>query len=679
MSGTGGVMSGTGGVMSGTGGVMSGTGGVMSGTGGVMSGTGGNHTGGAGGTPLGGSSGSGSATGTGGSATGGMGGASSIAGLDPLLQISQLPVLRTGNHVLATGSTDPQQTNFDYSNYLGTSSGEKVLLDVLGPGAVFRFWHTEDPSQIASSTAQYKFYLDGETTARLTVNLKDMWVAGTGPFVSPLTVNQAASSGGAVTYLPIRFAQSLKITEAGTPAAKDYYNIDYVLYPAGTAVTSFTGQEDRSAQDALWKSVGTNPNGTDPTDMTVTGTAATTAPGATSVLANITGPRELTELRVTIPGLGSQNALGLLSSVRLQIAWDGETTPSVDAPLGNFFATGALNGPVRALPIGWNNGTAYCYFPMPFAKSAQVRLYNGDSAQSLASVSYSVTSRAFTGDFNQVGYFKVAAQTNQSGQLFSATGSGQIVGVTLTSPNRSSSLEANDQLYIDGARSASIVGTGTEDYFDGGWYFIDGAFTNPLTGAPAMPSSDSKPFTMYRFMLGDAIPFRSSAQLNWGSDLQAVVYYYSSTKVRLTQTDQVTVSDSSSVSQHGYQTVGATAVSLTSGWFSAGGSTQMSGFSVTGQSTFNATVDPTNQGIVLRRAFDAADANQRADVYIDDVMVGTWYVAGSFPTQSKYRFKESDFSVPATATAGKSTVSVRLMIKSAVWDEYGYKVLSQTP
>ena len=59
---------------------------------------------------------------------------------------------------------------------------QSVIFDALGPGAIYRFWHTEET--VASSQAQYKFYFDGETTARLTINLKDMWGAGVSPFAS---------------------------------------------------------------------------------------------------------------------------------------------------------------------------------------------------------------------------------------------------------------------------------------------------------------------------------------------------------------------------------------------------------------------------------------------------------------------------------------------------------------
>jgi len=642
-------------------------------------------TGGGGGPTVTGTGGSGSSTGGSGSSTGGSVGVTADAGTGPFdnlpglatfVQFDKLPFLRTTLRALSSSSTDPNQNNVDYNNYLSVSNGESVIFDALGPGAIYRFWHTEET--VASSQAQYKFYFDGETTARLTINLKDMWGAGVSPFVAPLTANQDVSSGGMVTYLPIQFQTSLKITEAGTVAAKDYYDIDYLIYPAGTAVTSFTGQEDRTAAEALWKSVGTNPNPPDATDTAVTG-SATVAPGASTVLASITGPREISALTINIPGLGAQNALALLGSVRLQISWDGETTPSVNVPLGLFFGTGALNGPVRALPVGSNNGQLYCYFPMPFAQSASVRLVNGDASLTLTNATFSVTSRAFTSDFSQVGNFKATLGSTGMSTLFSATGSGHIVGVTLTSPNRSGSLEANDEFLVDGARSANIVGTGVEDFFNGAWYYLNGAFTNPLTGAPAMPAVNTSPFTMYRFMLADVVPFSSGVQLSWGNDLQTVVYYYFSSKIRLTKSDQIDPSTASSLSQHAYQTTGGSAVTLSSYFPTGTSSLSLKGNEITGQTTFTATVDPTNVGVVLRRVYDAADHDQRADVYVDGSLVGTWYVAGGVSTQNTTRFREDDFSLPPSSTTGKSSIALRLVVTSSAWDDYGYTIFSRSP
>ena len=45
-------------------------------------------------------------------------------------------------------------------------------------------------------------------------------------------------------------------------------------------------------------------------------------------------------------------------------------------------------------------------------------------------------------------------------------------------------LEGNERAFVDGAAQPQILGTGTEDFFDGGWYFYDQLFSLPFSGSP---------------------------------------------------------------------------------------------------------------------------------------------------------------------------------------------------
>ncbi len=98
---------------------------------------------------------------------------------------------------------------------------------------------------------------------------------------------------------------------------------------------------------------------------------------------------------------------------------------------------------------------------------------------------------------------------------------------------------------------------GTEDYFNGGWYFEKGAFSTPTHGAPGF---DGGPFTAYRFHLSDWVPFDSSLRVaiqHGGKDdnsppYSSVAYYYLNAKERIAQTDAIDFSDADSVTKHGY-------------------------------------------------------------------------------------------------------------------------------
>jgi hypothetical protein len=68
-------------------------------------------------------------------------------------------------------------------------------------------------------------------------------------------------------------------------------------------------------------------------------------------------------------------------------------------------------------------------------------------------------------------------------------------------------LESPEYIWIDDdGETPRIVGTGLEDYFNGGWYFREGEFIGPLHGVPLKDPLRSM-VTMYRFHTADAIRF----------------------------------------------------------------------------------------------------------------------------------------------------------------------------
>ena len=70
----------------------------------------------------------------------------------------------------------------------------------------------------------------------------------------------------------------------------------------------------------------------------------------------------------------------------LRVYWDGETTPSIEVPVGDFFASGwGKYGQISSLAVAVNPGSAFnCYWAMPFRKSCRITMTNiaaeGDDA-----------------------------------------------------------------------------------------------------------------------------------------------------------------------------------------------------------------------------------------------------------------------------------------------------------
>ncbi len=224
----------------------------------------------------------------------------------------------------------------------------------------------------------------------------------------------------------------------------------------------------------------------------------------------------------------------VLRQSRLRIAFDSKTT--VDAPLGEFFGTGLGLYPVRSLMFGVDPATATLssWWPMPYRAHLRVELHNGSSVPIQPSVA-SVTTASATdwagalAPTGAAGYFRATANSADTvsgvDYLFlDTTGRGKFVGVTHTmeghipSGNQRNYLEGDERVYVDGAPGPSIHGTGTEDFYEGGWYFNHGTFSAPMNGNPAHETAglgcQYDCTGTFRLMLAEAVSF--STQLRFG-------------------------------------------------------------------------------------------------------------------------------------------------------------------
>jgi len=190
-----------------------------------------------------------------------------------------------------------------------------------------------------------------------------------------------------------------------------------------------------------------------------------------------------------------------LKRIVLRMYWDNEATPSVEAPIGDFFGLGTgdyVAWQSEMLSVG-NMKALNCFFPMPYAKHARITLTN--EGKEAISVYYNVDYRTeshplpphtlyFHAQFRQAqpthgwtnawyanGDPLVNYKTNTTGEdnyvWMEAQGEGQFVGVTMSVLQNQDGWwgEGNDMFYIDGAATPAIAGTGSEDYFLGAWGF----------------------------------------------------------------------------------------------------------------------------------------------------------------------------------------------------------------
>lgn len=165
----------------------------------------------------------------------------------------------------------------------------------------------------------------------------------------------------------------------------------------------------------------------------------------------------------------------------LRAYWDGEEAPSIECPLGDFFANGwCEHCNVNSLPVAVNPSAGMnSYWEMPFRKSARITLENLGTGEAIVYYAINYTLTEIPED---MAYFH--AQWRRSNPvkykevhtlLDGVKGKGHYVGTYLAWQSNNSAWwgEGEIKFYMDGDEEfPTICGTGTEDYFGGAWCFL---------------------------------------------------------------------------------------------------------------------------------------------------------------------------------------------------------------
>jgi hypothetical protein len=229
----------------------------------------------------------------------------------------------------------------------------------------------------------------------------------------------------------------------------------------------------------------------------------------------------------------------------IRMYWDGEETPSVETPLGDFFCNGwCQRCNIGSLPIAVNPAGGFnSYWPMPFRKSARITLENlGDDV--INGYYYQIT-YALTDVPDDAAYFHAQWRRNNPlpyqevhTLLDGIQGQGHFVGTYLAWGLNNNGWwgEGEIKFFLDGDDEfPTICGTGTEDYFGGAWNFEHpkgeyGVFSTPFLGVPQVIRPDGlyqaqQRFGMYRWHIMDPIRFEEDLRvtiqaLGWRSHME---------------------------------------------------------------------------------------------------------------------------------------------------------------
>ena len=197
-------------------------------------------------------------------------------------------------------------------------------------------------------------------------------------------------------------------------------------------------------------------------------------PGETFVMAEIKGPGAINHIWMTPAG-----------NYRLSIFrfyWDNETEPSVEVPVGDFFASGWGNGnepEIRSLAVCVNPRSGFnSYWQMPFRKKCRITMENLDSREMVLyyQIDYSLTrikkdAGYFHAQFRRVNPLPYKQDYTIIDDI---RGRGQYVGTYLSHGAYSPGWwgEGEIKFFLDGDTDyPTICGTGEEDYFCGSYGF----------------------------------------------------------------------------------------------------------------------------------------------------------------------------------------------------------------
>jgi hypothetical protein len=193
------------------------------------------------------------------------------------------------------------------------------------------------------------------------------------------------------------------------------------------------------------------------------------------------GPAAIKTLRLKLDPAAKPEDRDALREWTIQIRWDAETSPSVWAPLGDFFGTAAGANAYLSLPSGLTqDGWWYCHWFMPFASGYEIMLAN--DGQEPRQIHLEVVTVPLKGDVSRLGRFHAkwhrdaflpeeSARRKIDWTMLKTQGRGRFCGIMLHvwNPRGSWWGEGDEKFFVDGEKFPSTFGTGSEDYFGYAW------------------------------------------------------------------------------------------------------------------------------------------------------------------------------------------------------------------
>lgn len=445
-----------------------------------------------------------------------------VGSLQELYDDSLLPRLRPGVKAASFSSYDRTGGNND--GFSGTYSklreeeGDSVIAEMEGPGCIYRFWTThavgEEPGLLERKGEHIRIYLDGSPIPALDVPLQSLFDNSLERFPNPLA---GQGIGGFYSYIPIPYRKSCKVVLDGLGVK--FYQLNYVTFPSDEGVKTFQMELSAEEREMLQKAV-TRWN--DPL-----GDLQNMAPGLDVPVVHRPGGKDYTLFSHTLKADAPAIVYGLtlegispaaLRRSQIEIAFSEAPAAPVRLPLTFFFGQAFRSAPFTSLLFGRSGNLYFNRVPFVYTGECTIRIHGILPVEG----TMKIYQAPLHGTLEEYGI--LAAQYHESlptvpgahHPLLQATGKGHLVGTYLVTEGPHGLpfwLEGDDRWIIDG--ELRIHGTGSEDYFNCGWYALKGR----LNGPEALPShgfpvygttENTMRAAAFRWHYSDCVPFDSN-------------------------------------------------------------------------------------------------------------------------------------------------------------------------
>lgn len=477
-----------------------------------------------------------------------------------------------------TGLYENWGANDDGGGFIRKEGDSIVAMELDGPGVIWRFWSA------LPEDGHIRIYIDHADTPVIDQPFRDYFEKfnqegppSNFPNLSPIL------SRGRNCFIPIPFQRHCKVLlDKGWGA---YYYITYTTFPAEVQLPSFNGRIDKESAIALAEAdrilqrrgmhsfMKTEESSAESVTVSVPA-------GGKGLLLNKQGAGAISMIRMrTDLGRKSEEQQRIMArQLAISMKWDNEETPSVWAPLGDFFGSAPGIKPYRSLPLGMNELEMYSYWYLPFSEGARIEIENDgtEACEISAEILYTPISKShadnllrFHSKWHRDDYLDLDTERFKEGgdrwpdwPLLLTKGRGRFCGVhlhvynTWEKPDEEAETwwyglwdrktidwwwgEGDEKFFVDGESFPSTFGTGSEDYIGYAWAaeppfpMFDSAFASQ----PFIELDANGHTSVNRFHICDNVPFMNSFEgfiekhkgNHWSANNQCVyaatVYWY---------------------------------------------------------------------------------------------------------------------------------------------------------